>query len=103
MNKIGLLFVGQGAQTVGMGRDVASQFLSRRLFQQADEILAEVERDCMERPIEELTRLELSAGAFRSRTRLSGCLTGTDGQFPGRRSGRFVVRRNDGACSGGHI
>jgi [acyl-carrier-protein] S-malonyltransferase len=58
MKKIALLFAGQGAQTVGMGRDLADQFpVAASLFRAADEIL---ERKLTEvawnGPIEELTK-----------------------------------------------
>jgi [acyl-carrier-protein] S-malonyltransferase len=40
MKKIALLFAGQGAQTVGMGRDLAEQFpTAADLFQKADDVL----------------------------------------------------------------
>jgi [acyl-carrier-protein] S-malonyltransferase len=40
MKRIALLFAGQGAQTVGMGRDLAEQFRTAAdLFQKADEVL----------------------------------------------------------------
>src|SRR6478672_163841 len=40
MKKVGLLFAGQGAQAVGMGRDLAENFpVAGDLFAQADEIL----------------------------------------------------------------
>ncbi|HXM74797.1 MAG TPA: acyltransferase domain-containing protein, partial [Chthoniobacterales bacterium] len=58
MKKIALLFAGQGAQVVGMGRDLAEQFpVAAELFRQADEILgrklSEIARNG---PIEELTK-----------------------------------------------
>jgi [acyl-carrier-protein] S-malonyltransferase len=58
MKKIALLFAGQGAQTIGMGRDLADQFpVAASLFRAADEIL---ERKLTEvawnGPIEELTK-----------------------------------------------
>src|SRR2546423_7109882 len=40
MKKVGLLFAGQGAQAVGMGRDLAENFpIAADLFAQGDEIL----------------------------------------------------------------
>src|ERR1700680_2524816 len=58
VKKIALLFAGQGAQSVGMGRDLAKQFpVAAELFRQADEILG---RDLSEiawsGPIDELTK-----------------------------------------------
>ncbi len=56
--KVALLFAGQGAQTVGMGRDLAEQFpVAADLFQQADEILArKLSQIAWNGPIEELTK-----------------------------------------------
>ncbi|MFL6584409.1 MAG: ACP S-malonyltransferase [Chthoniobacterales bacterium] len=56
--KIALLFAGQGAQTVGMGRDLAQQFpLAEQLFHDADQILGKpLSRIAWEGPLEELTR-----------------------------------------------
>ena len=56
--KIALLFAGQGAQTVGMGQDLADQFsVGADLFREADEIrgrnLSEI---AWNGPIEELTK-----------------------------------------------
>src|SRR4051794_39822169 len=58
MPKIALLFAGQGAQEVGMGRDLAEEFQgAAQLFHQADEILARpLSRITWEGPIDELTK-----------------------------------------------
>src|SRR5436309_12784772 len=56
--KIALLFAGQGAQGVGMGRDLAEQFsVAADLFRQADEILGrKLSEIAWSGPIEELTK-----------------------------------------------
>ncbi|MBA2435462.1 MAG: ACP S-malonyltransferase [Chthoniobacterales bacterium] len=56
--KIALLFAGQGAQTVGMGHDLAKEFTEAAdLFQRADEVLGRNLREiAWSGPIEELTR-----------------------------------------------
>src|SRR5436853_5627975 len=58
MKKIALLFAGQGAQIVGMGRDLAEQFpTAADLFQKADEVLRRKLSDiAWNGPIEELTK-----------------------------------------------
>jgi [acyl-carrier-protein] S-malonyltransferase len=55
--KIGLLLAGQGAQCVGMGRDLAEQFpVAADLFHQADEILGRrLSEIAWNGPIEKLT------------------------------------------------
>src|SRR5256884_9657568 len=58
MKKIALLFAGQGAQCVGMGRDLAEQFpVAADLFRQTDEILGRNLNDiAWNGPMEELTK-----------------------------------------------
>jgi [acyl-carrier-protein] S-malonyltransferase len=56
--KIALLFAGQGAQTVGMGRDLAEQFpTAANLFQKADDVLErKLSKIAWNGPIEDLTK-----------------------------------------------
>jgi len=58
MKKIALLFAGQGAQTVGMGRDLAEQFpTAAELFQKADDVLErKLSEIAWNGPIEDLTK-----------------------------------------------
>ena len=58
MKKIALLFAGQGAQVVGMGKDLAGEFSTAAdLFRRADEILDRKLSDiAWNGPIEELTK-----------------------------------------------
>jgi [acyl-carrier-protein] S-malonyltransferase len=58
VKKIALLFAGQGAQSVGMGRDLAEQFpTAADLFQEADDVLGRKLSEIAWRgPIEELTK-----------------------------------------------
>jgi [acyl-carrier-protein] S-malonyltransferase len=58
MKEVALLFAGQGAQVVGMGKDLADQFpVAADLFRRADEILSRKLSDiAWNGPIEELTK-----------------------------------------------
>ncbi|HET9857391.1 MAG TPA: ACP S-malonyltransferase [Chthoniobacterales bacterium] len=58
MKKVALLFAGQGAQVVGMGKDLAEQFpTAADLFRRADEILGRKLSDiAWNGPIEQLTK-----------------------------------------------
>ncbi|HEY3661896.1 MAG TPA: ACP S-malonyltransferase [Chthoniobacterales bacterium] len=58
MRKIALLFAGQGAQSVGMGQDLAKGFVEAAdLFERADEVLGRnLSQIAWQGPIEELTR-----------------------------------------------
>src|SRR5438034_11763524 len=58
MKKIALLFAGQGAQAVGMGKDLTDQFpVAADVFQRADEILGrKLSEIAWNGPIEELTK-----------------------------------------------
>ena len=64
--KVGLLFPGQGAQSPGMGKGIASTFpAARRVFEQADDILEyALSRLCFEGPHGELTRTDRAQPAI---------------------------------------
>jgi [acyl-carrier-protein] S-malonyltransferase len=66
MKKLALIFSGQGAQTVGMGKDLAAEFpVADRLFKKADEILGySLSQICFEGPVEELTKTSVCQPAL---------------------------------------
>src|SRR6185312_3127824 len=83
--KIALLFAGQGAQTVGMGRDLAEQFpTAANLFQKADEVLGrKLSEIAWNGPIEELTKTSNCQPAlFVHGLACLAALRGVAGDFP---------------------
>lgn len=66
MRRIALLFAGQGAQAVGMGKDLVEAFPSaREYFEKADEILGfPMSRIAFEGPMEELTKTSVAQPAL---------------------------------------
>jgi len=66
MNEIGLLFPGQGAQKVGMGKALAeASAAAREVFDAAnDELGFELDRICFEGPAEELDRSDVAQPAI---------------------------------------
>ncbi|MDA0667528.1 MAG: ACP S-malonyltransferase [Planctomycetota bacterium] len=64
--KFGLLFPGQGAQDVGMGKDFAEASpAARALFEEADSILGwPLSKLCFEGPIEDLTATDIAQPAI---------------------------------------
>jgi [acyl-carrier-protein] S-malonyltransferase len=64
--KIALLFAGQGAQTVGMGEDLAAEFpAAADLFKQADDILGfPLSKTAFEGPADELTKTSVCQPAL---------------------------------------
>ena len=64
--KIALLFAGQGAQAVGMGKDLATEFpVAANLFKQADDALGfELSRTAFEGPADELTKTSVCQPAL---------------------------------------
>lgn len=66
MKKTALLFAGQGAQSVGMGRDLADKYpLAKDLFDQADRALGyPLSHLCFHGPEEQLTQTEHSQPAI---------------------------------------
>jgi [acyl-carrier-protein] S-malonyltransferase len=64
--KIALLFAGQGAQAVGMGKDLAAEFpVASALFKQADEILGlPLSQTAFDGPADELTKTSVCQPAL---------------------------------------
>jgi len=66
MSRIGFLFPGQGAQHVGMGRDIVEQYpAARDLFDRAGEVLGyDLAKLCFDGPAEELDSTVISQPAI---------------------------------------
>ncbi len=66
MKKIALLFSGQGAQTVGMGKDLAAEFpVAADLFKKTDDILGySLSKIVFEGPAEDLTKTSVCQPAL---------------------------------------
>ena len=66
MGKIALLFPGQGAQIVGMGRQIAEKYpRARELFEHAGAILGyDLAKKCFEGPVDELNTTQISQPAI---------------------------------------
>lgn len=60
MKKTALLFAGQGAQTVGMGKDLCERFeVCRQLFARANDVLGrDLQKICFEGPEDALTKTD---------------------------------------------
>lgn len=86
MSRIALLFAGQGAQKVGMGRDLAEKYeVCRALYSRANEVLGvDLARVCFEGPEAELTRTENCQPAIHV-TSLA-CLAALERELPDLRS-----------------
>ena len=64
--KIALVFAGQGAQAVGMGKDLAAEFpVAADVFKQADDILGlPLSQTAFEGPADELTKTSVCQPAL---------------------------------------
>jgi len=85
MKPIGLIFPGQGAQAVGMGRELAeSHPAARKVFATADaELGFKLSRLCWEGPLEELSRSDVAQPAILTASIAAlRALTEAAGRFP---------------------
>jgi len=102
--KIALLFAGQGAQTVGMGRDLVEEFpTAADLFQQADDVLGrKLSEIAWSGPIEELTKTSNCQPAlFVHGLACWSILRELAGGFP--IGGAAGLSLGDCACRGGYL
>jgi len=107
MNKVVLLFAGQGSQSVGMGKDLCSRYAAcRSLYAQANEILErDIQEICFEGPTDVLTKTDnAQPGIFLTSL---ACLTALRERVPnlqfhgtaGLSLGEFTALVAAGACS----
>lgn len=66
MRQLAFIFPGQGAQVVGMGKDLAENFaVARNTFAEANDALGfDLQKLCFEGPLEELTKTEFTQPAL---------------------------------------
>src|SRR5207247_10491745 len=97
--KVALLFAGQGAQTVGMGRDLVEQFpTAAELFQNAADVLGrKLSEVAWNGPIEDLTKTSNCQPAlFVQGLACLAILRELAGNFPIGGAAGFLLRRVPG-------